>query len=99
MLQFGGAAGTLASLGERGPAVAAALAQDFGLALPDVPWHTQRDRCRRSRDDAGPASSARWAKIARDVSLLMQTEVGEAFEPADARPRRLVDACRTSATR
>src|SRR4029079_3386362 len=44
VLQFGGATGTLASLGERGPVVAAALAQDLGLALPDMPWHTHRDR-------------------------------------------------------
>jgi 3-carboxy-cis,cis-muconate cycloisomerase len=43
-LQFGGAAGTLASLGDQGLAVAATLAQDLGLSLPDMPWHTQRDR-------------------------------------------------------
>src|ERR1700761_7269790 len=43
-VQFGGAAGTLASLGEAGPRVAALLADDLGLALPALPWHTDRLR-------------------------------------------------------
>src|SRR5262245_60219597 len=43
VLQLGGASGTLAALGERGLAVAAALADDLRLALPDVPWHAHRD--------------------------------------------------------
>ena len=44
VLQFGGAAGTLAALGEQGWAVSEALAEELALALPDQPWHTQRDR-------------------------------------------------------
>ncbi|QIA78594.1 3-carboxy-cis,cis-muconate cycloisomerase [Klebsiella pneumoniae] len=43
-LQFGGAAGTLDALKEKGPAVGLALAQILGLSLPDTPWHSQRDR-------------------------------------------------------
>ena len=79
-LQFGGAVGTLAALDDRGLEVAAALAKELDLALPDVPWHTQRDRF------AGVATAlgllvGTLGKIARDVSLLMQTEVAEAFEP------------------
>ena len=46
------------------------------------PWHTQRDRVGEVGDDARPASSATLGKLARDVALLAQTEVGEAFEPA-----------------
>ncbi len=82
MLQFGGATGTLASLGERGPAVAAALAQDLDLGLPDMPWHTHRDRIAEVATTLGLVVGT-LGKIGRDVSLLMQTEVGEAFEPAD----------------
>ena len=44
VLQFGGAAGTLDALKEKGPAVGLALAQILGLSLPDTPWHSQRDR-------------------------------------------------------
>jgi 3-carboxy-cis,cis-muconate cycloisomerase len=81
VLQFGGAAGTLASLGERGVAVSAALAEGLGLALPDVPWHTHRDRIAEVATTLGLVTGS-LGKMARDVSLLMQTEVGEAFEPA-----------------
>jgi len=81
VLQFGGAAGTLAALGERGLDVAAALAKDLGLALPDLPWHGQRDRL---VDLAGALGllAGTLGKMARDIALLMQTEVAEAFEPA-----------------
>jgi 3-carboxy-cis,cis-muconate cycloisomerase len=81
VLQFGGAAGTLAGLHPRGPAVAQALAAELRLALPVLPWHTQRDRIA----EMGAALAllvGTLGKIARDVSLLMQTDVGEAFEPA-----------------
>jgi 3-carboxy-cis,cis-muconate cycloisomerase len=79
-LQFGGAVGTLAALGGRGLEVAAALATDLELALPDVPWHTQRDRVAAVATALGLLVGT-LGKIARDVSLLMQTEVAEAFEP------------------
>jgi len=82
-LQFGGASGTLAALGEDGLKVAAALAGELRLALPDVPWHAQRDRVAEVATALGLLVGT-LGKMARDVSLLMQTEVGEAFEPAAA---------------
>jgi 3-carboxy-cis,cis-muconate cycloisomerase len=81
VLQFGGAAGTLAALGECGLDVAAAVAQRLELDLPDMPWHSSRDRLA----DLGAALAllvGALGKIARDLSLLMQTEIAEAFEPA-----------------
>jgi 3-carboxy-cis,cis-muconate cycloisomerase len=83
VLQFGGAAGSLASLGERGLAVAAALAGELELGLPDLPWHGQRDRFAELGALLGLITGT-LGKIARDLSLLMQTEVGEAFEQAGA---------------
>ncbi len=80
-LQFGGAVGTLAALGEHGMEVAAALADELKLALPDVPWHAQRDRLAEVATTLGLVVGT-LGKIARDVSLLMQNEVSEAFEPS-----------------
>jgi 3-carboxy-cis,cis-muconate cycloisomerase len=80
-LQFGGAAGTLAALGDKGLAVADALARELDLDLPDVPWHGQRDRVAELAAAAGLLVGT-LGKLARDISLMMQTEVGEAFEPA-----------------
>jgi 3-carboxy-cis,cis-muconate cycloisomerase len=81
VLQFGGAAGTLASLHDKGLAVTQALAQRLGLRAPDMPWHTERDRLCDIAATLGMLT-ATLGKLARDVSLLAQTEVGEAFEPA-----------------
>ena len=78
-VQFGGAAGTLASLGEAGQQVAALLAEELGLALPVLPWHTDRLRI----IDLGVALArvaAALGKIARDVTLLAQAEIGEISE-------------------
>ncbi|WPL79299.1 3-carboxy-cis,cis-muconate cycloisomerase [Bordetella hinzii] len=80
-LQFGGAAGTLASLGAQAPGVAAALAGDLGLPLPAVPWHTQRDRIAEAGALMGLIIGS-LGKLARDISLQAQTEVGELREPA-----------------
>jgi 3-carboxy-cis,cis-muconate cycloisomerase len=80
VIQFGGAAGTLASLGDEGLDIAAALAQELRLALPDLPWHTQRDRIAEAATSCGLLVGS-LGKMARDISLMMQTEVGEAFEP------------------
>jgi 3-carboxy-cis,cis-muconate cycloisomerase len=80
-LQFGGAAGTLAALGEKGLAVAERLAQEVNLPLPEAPWHTHRDRIAEAAS-AFAILAGSCGKIARDVSLLMQTDVAEAFEPA-----------------
>jgi len=79
MLQFGGASGTLASLGENGIAVARALAGELGLKLPDAPWHTHRDRLAALVCACGVYAGS-LAKMARDIALLMQTEVAEAAE-------------------
>jgi len=81
VLQFGGAAGTLASLGRQGLAVSATLAQKLGLALPDLPWHTHRDRVAEVATVLGLLTGT-LGKMARDISLLMQTDVGEVAEPS-----------------
>ena len=78
-VQFGGAAGTLASLGDAGPRVAALLAGELGLAEPVLPWHTNRVRITELAAVLATASAAA-GKIARDVTLLAQTEVGEVRE-------------------
>lgn len=80
-LQFGGAAGTLAALGDKGIAVSDALARELQLPLPDAPWHTHRDRIAEAASVMAILAGS-CGKIARDVSLMMQTDVGEAFEPA-----------------
>jgi 3-carboxy-cis,cis-muconate cycloisomerase len=82
-LQFGGAAGTLAALGDKGLAVAEALSRELKLPLPDAPWHTHRDRIAEAASVLAILSGT-CGKIARDVSLMMQTDVGEAFEPSGA---------------
>jgi len=81
VLQLGGAAGTLAALGGKGLEVAEALGSELGLPVPAIPWHAQRDRIAELATFLGLLTGT-LGKIARDVSLLMQTEVGEAFEPA-----------------
>ncbi|AUX36769.1 MULTISPECIES: 3-carboxy-cis,cis-muconate cycloisomerase [Sorangium] len=80
VIQFGGAAGTLASLGARGLDVATHLAQDLALAVPDLPWHAQRDRIAEVAAALGLLAGS-LGKMARDLSLMMQSEVAEAFEP------------------
>ncbi|HYA22835.1 MAG TPA: 3-carboxy-cis,cis-muconate cycloisomerase [Terriglobales bacterium] len=80
VLQFGGASGTLASLGDEGPAVARALAEELGLTCPEAPWHTHRDRLASLVCCCGIVTGS-LGKMARDISLLMQTEVGEVAEP------------------
>jgi 3-carboxy-cis,cis-muconate cycloisomerase len=79
-LQFGGASGTLASLGDRGIAVSQALAQELNLKCPDAPWHVQRDRL-AALLAALSIYIASLGKMALDIALLMQSEVGEAAEP------------------
>jgi 3-carboxy-cis,cis-muconate cycloisomerase len=80
-LQFGGAAGTLAALGNNGLAVSERLAQELNLPLPEAPWHTHRDRIAEAAACLAILAGS-CGKIARDVSLMMQTDVAEAFEPA-----------------
>ena len=80
-LQFGGAAGTLASLDDAGLAVAQKLAEELHLTLPATPWHGQRDRIAEVAAWFGSLTGV-LGKFARDLSLLMQTDVAEVFEPA-----------------
>ncbi|VUS97088.1 3-carboxy-cis,cis-muconate cycloisomerase [Klebsiella spallanzanii] len=80
VLQFGGAAGTLDSLKMQAPQVAVALAKALNLQLPDIPWHSQRDRLLEvGAWYAGVCGTL--GKFANDFSLLMQTEVAEVAEP------------------
>ncbi|MCV4284896.1 3-carboxy-cis,cis-muconate cycloisomerase [Pseudomonas capsici] len=82
-LQFGGASGSLAALGDQAFAVSDALAEELQLNLPEQPWHTQRDRLVEFASLLGMIAGS-LGKMGRDISLLMQTEVGEVFEPAAA---------------
>ncbi len=80
MGQFGGAAGTLASLGKDGLAVRAALMRELGLGEPAITWHVARDTLAEAVLFTGLLTGA-LAKIASDVMMMMSTEFGEAFEP------------------
>jgi 3-carboxy-cis,cis-muconate cycloisomerase len=81
LLQFGGAAGTLAALGNAGLAVSERLGAELGLTVPEAPWHAHRDRLAEVAGSLAILAGS-CGKIARDITLLMQTEIGEAFEPA-----------------
>jgi 3-carboxy-cis,cis-muconate cycloisomerase len=78
--EFGGAAGTLASLGDAGLEVQEGLMAELGLGQPEIAWHTARDRIAEVGCFLGLVTGT-LGKIATDVKLLMQTEVGEVFEP------------------
>ena len=80
LVQFGGAAGTLAALGTRGREVTQALAAELGLRAPDAPWHATREPLVEAVALLALVCGS-LAKIATDVALLMQTEVAEAREP------------------
>ncbi|HYL35999.1 MAG TPA: 3-carboxy-cis,cis-muconate cycloisomerase [Bryobacteraceae bacterium] len=79
-VQFGGASGTAAALGDAGMAVGQALAEELGLRYPDAPWHTQRDSLAALLAACGVQCGS-LGKMARDIALLMQGEVAEAAEP------------------
>lgn len=81
VLQFGGASGTLAALGQHALPIAEALAEELQLSLPEQPWHTQRDRIVEFGAVLGLIAGS-LGKFGRDISLLMQTEAAEVFEPA-----------------
>lgn len=83
LLQFGGAAGTLASLGGDGTEVARVLGYRLGLPVPDMPWHSHRDRLVALATTLGLAVGV-LGKIARDLALMGQTEIGEAYEAPGA---------------
>jgi 3-carboxy-cis,cis-muconate cycloisomerase len=79
-VQFGGAVGTLASLGERGPEVLRELALELDLAEPDLPWHVSHDALAEAVCWCGLLCGS-LSKFATDIMLLMQTEVAEVAEP------------------
>jgi 3-carboxy-cis,cis-muconate cycloisomerase len=83
VVQFGGASGTLAALRGKGAAVAREFAKRLDLAVPPAPWHAHGDRIASAASAIAIAIGV-CGKIARDVSLLMQTEIAEVFEPAAA---------------
>ena len=78
--QFGGAAGTLASLGERGLEVQASLMEDLGLGTPVATWHVARDGLAETVNFLGLVSGS-LGKVACDVMLMAATEFGEVYEP------------------
>jgi 3-carboxy-cis,cis-muconate cycloisomerase len=85
VLQLGGASGTLASLGTEGIDLAAELGKRLSLRVPDVPWHSHRDRFAGLATSLGIVAGT-LGKIAHDLALLGQTEIGEAYEaPAAGR--------------
>src|SRR5262249_7041353 len=81
-LQFGGATGTLDVLGAQGLRVAGLMAAELRLSLPNLPWHAHRDRPAEVATTLGLLVGT-LGKIARDVSLMGQTEVGEVAEPGE----------------
>ena len=82
VVQFGGAAGTLAALGGSGLAVMQALANELNLGTPAMPWHTQRDGFVEFGGWLSLVSGS-LAKMAQDVILMAQTEVAEVGESAE----------------
>jgi 3-carboxy-cis,cis-muconate cycloisomerase len=81
IVQFGGASGSLSALGDKAEPVMVSLAKHLGLDLPPAPGFTQRVRVAALAQDAALVVGA-LAKAARDISLMMQIEVGEAAEPS-----------------
>jgi 3-carboxy-cis,cis-muconate cycloisomerase len=80
VLQFGGAAGTLASLGSNGLKIAQSMADELKLNLPSMPWHTTRDRIGEVATTLGLLTGS-LGKVAGDIALLAQTEIAELAEP------------------
>jgi 3-carboxy-cis,cis-muconate cycloisomerase len=82
VLQFGGAVGTLAALNEKSGEVAEHLAEELKLPLPTMPWHSHRDRMAEIATTLGLIVGT-LGKMAKDISLLSQTEIAEVFEPSE----------------
>jgi len=80
LAQFGGAAGTLASLGERGIEVRGEFARELKLGDPAITWHVARDGVAETVAFLGLVTGS-LGKIGFDIMLMMMTELGEAFEP------------------
>lgn len=82
-VQLGGPVGTQAQMLGKGPEVARLVARELGLRAPPAPWHTQRDEWVALACELGVMVGS-LGKIAKDISLLGQWEVGEAWEPSEA---------------
>jgi 3-carboxy-cis,cis-muconate cycloisomerase len=80
-VQLGGAAGTLAALGDQALEIVRLVAEELGLGEPLLPWHTDRQRVAELGVALDLAAGAA-AKIGRDIVLLAQSEVGEVAERA-----------------
>lgn len=80
-LQLGGAVGTLSGMQDKGLQVAETMSVLLQLNMPVMPWHTQRDRFAATATTLG-ILTGNIGKIAKDISLLMQTEIAEVFEPS-----------------
>ncbi|OSQ37339.1 3-carboxy-cis,cis-muconate cycloisomerase [Thalassospira mesophila] len=80
VVQFSGASGTLASLGDNGLAVQAELAHELGLGVPAITWHSSRDSMAEAVQIMALVCGS-LAKIALDISIMMTTELGEVAEP------------------
>jgi 3-carboxy-cis,cis-muconate cycloisomerase len=82
-VQLGGAVGTLAQMKGKGAQVTALMAKELDLNAPDAAWHTQRDEWVALACELGLLVGS-LGKIARDIALMGQYEVGEVAEPAEA---------------
>lgn len=78
--QFAGAAGTLASLGDKGLEVQAALMDELGLGVPQATWHVARDGLAETLNFLGLVTAS-LGKVALDVMMMMTSELGEVYEP------------------
>ena len=83
VLQLGGAVGTLSGMPGKGLATAEAMCSALELTMPRIPWHTQRDRIAEIATTLGILTGS-LRKIAKDISLLMQTEIAEVFESRES---------------
>ena len=78
--QFAGAAGTLASLGDKGFEVQTALCEELGLGVPVSTWHVARDGLAEVINFFGLVTGS-LGKIALDIMIMAATEFGEVYEP------------------
>jgi len=78
--QFAGAAGTLASLGDKGFEVQQALCEELGLGVPVSTWHVARDGLAEVMNFFGLVTGS-LGKIALDIMMMASTEFGEVYEP------------------
>ena len=78
--QFAGAAGTLASVAQRGFSIQDAMMRELGLGVPRATWHVARDGFAEAVQFLGLVTGS-LGKIALDVMIMMSTEYGEVAEP------------------